>query len=98
MKKSKLVLELRCCVGYGYMAYIEFGAKEAVSSFLKNFCMWGGSTKTFENYSMYELPEDVMKFMTTETFKGWLLKNDVEFFTENDGKYKEILSEVFSHI
>ena len=95
---SKLVLELRCCVGYGYMAYIELGAKEAVLSFLKNFCMWGGSTKTFENYSMYELPEDLMKFMTTETFKGWLLKNNVELLTEDNAKYNEVLSEVFLRV
>ena len=98
MKKSKLVLELRCCVGYGYMAYIESGAKEEVINFLKNFCMWGGSTKTFDNYSMYELSQDVMKFMTTGTFKGWLLKNDVELYTEDNAKYNEALREVFSQI
>lgn len=98
MKKSKLVLELRCCVGYGYMAYIEFGAKAEVLNFLKNFCIWGGSTKTFENYSMYELPEDVMKFMTTGAFKGWLLKNDVELLTEDGERYNEVLSEVFSRV
>jgi len=96
MKRSNLLLELRCTVGYGYMAYVEFGAPAEVINFLRNFSIWGGSTKTYENYAMYELPYDTMKFMVTHVFKGWLNRNDVELFTEDHVGYKSVLKEIFS--
>jgi len=95
MKRSNLVLELRCAVGYGYMAYIEEGAPAEVIKFLENFSIWGGSTKTYENYEVYELPYNTMKFMITDVFKGWLYKNKVELFTEDHVGYRSVLKEIF---
>ncbi len=77
------------------MAYIEFDSNKNVVDFLNDFCMWGGSTKTFENFKMYELPEEVANFMQTDAFKGFLIKNGVKLITENDTDFNKILELVF---
>ncbi len=90
---KKLVLDLNHCAGYGCMSYLEFGSDAAVIKFLEAFSMWFGCTKTYNNYFMYELPEESITLINTYRFKRWLKDIGVELVTSDDENFKEILKE-----
>lgn len=81
---KNLILETRNCIGYGYMSYLEHGTNHEVIDFMNNFSMWGGTTKRFENYNMYELSEETMTFIQSDVFKSFLFKHNVMLITNNE--------------
>ena len=81
---KNLILETRNCIGYGYMSYLENGTDQEVINFMNNFCMWGSSTKRFDNYNMYELSEDTMIFIQSNAFECFLAKHNINLITNNN--------------
>lgn len=92
---KNLILEIRNCVGYGYMSYLENGTDQKVVDFMNNFCMWGGTTKRFENFNMYELSEETMIFIQSDTCKSFLFKHNVMLMTNNENEFINVLQSVF---
>lgn len=92
---KNLILETKNCVGYGYMSYLENGADQKVVDFMNNFCIWGGTTKRFETHNMYELSEEVMMFIQSNTFKSFLFKHNVMLITNNENGFDNVLQSVF---
>lgn len=97
MKQVKLLLETKHCIGYGYSCYINSNDSENPAvSFLKSFCMWGGSTKTCGKdgeWKFYELPEETVTFMVSGPFAWFCKKNNIELIIDSN---KEQLDEVFN--
>ncbi|MEY8352556.1 hypothetical protein AALB39_04275 [Lachnospiraceae bacterium 54-53] len=94
---KNLILETRNCVGYGYMSYLENGANQKVVDFMDNFCMWGGETKRFKAHNMYELSEEVMMFMQSDTCKSFLFKHNVMLITNKENGFNNALNTVFEN-
>lgn len=92
---KNLILETNNCIGYGYMCYLEIDCPWSVNNFMDNFNVWGGSTKIYKNYKMYELSKEVMIFMQSRAFKAFLSESDVKLITNNDLEYKDVIKRVF---
>ncbi|WP_342759460.1 hypothetical protein [Kineothrix sedimenti] len=92
---KNLILETNICIGYGYMCYLEFECPWSVSNFMDNFNVWGGSTKIYKNYRMFELSEEVMTFIQSPAFKAFLSKSDVKLITNNDLEYNDAIRKVY---
>ena len=94
---KNLILETKNCIGYGFMSYLENGTPQKVVDFMDSFCMWGGTTKRFENYNVYELSEEVMTFLQSKACKSFLFKHNVMLITNNENGFNDVLQSVFKN-
>lgn len=98
MKQNKIFMELNNCIGYGYWVFVSDSAVRKVLDFFNDFCMWGGHTKTYNNYYGYEMTEDSINFMKTQTFASFCAKNNIQIINSNNKDYVSMLhEEVYSN-